>query len=56
MPTKIIFGAEDPYLNPALARELGHLIPNARLWLVESAGHYVQLDRPEEVARLVLGA
>ena len=56
VPTKIIFGAEDPYLNPALARELGHLIPNARLWLVESAGHYLQLDRPEEVARLVLGA
>ena len=55
VPTKIIFGASDPYLNPDLARELNQIIPKSKLYLVASAGHYVQLDRPAEVARLILG-
>ncbi|MBK19020.1 MAG: hydrolase [Rhodospirillaceae bacterium] len=54
VPVKIIFGTQDPYLNPALAREFKKLIPNSALHLVREAGHYVQLDRPEEVARLML--
>ena len=55
VPTKTIFGASDPYLNPDLARELNQIIPKSKLYLVASAGHYVQLDRPAEVARLILG-
>lgn len=55
VPTKIIFGVKDPYLTPALARELNRTIPASKLYLVRSAGHYVQLDRPAEVAVHILG-
>jgi len=55
VPIKIIFGASDPYLNADLARELNQIIPGSKLHLVQSAGHYVQLDRPAEVSRLILG-
>ena len=54
VPTKIIFGAEDPYLNPALGRELKEIIPRSKLYLVQGGGHYVQLDRPNDVARHML--
>lgn len=54
VPTKIIFGAEDPYLTADLAREFDSLLPNSELHLIANAGHYVQLDNPEAVAKAVL--
>lgn len=54
VPTKIIFGAEDPFLNVDVAREFHEILPNAQLHLVEGGAHYVQLDRPDAVAKLVL--
>jgi haloalkane dehalogenase len=53
-PTRIVFGAADPYLNPAVARALARLIPDAELTLVPDAGHYVQIDAPAEVAGRIL--
>lgn len=55
-PTKIIFGADDPYLNAELAREFHEILPNSILHLVQGGGHYVQHDQPDEVARLILSA
>ena len=52
-PVHIIFGADDPYLNPGVARDFKQLFSNSSLDLVTQAGHYVQLDRSEEVGRLV---
>ncbi len=54
VPTKIIFGAEDPYLTADLAQEFDNLLPNSELHLIANAGHYVQLDRPEAVAKAAL--
>ncbi len=54
VPTKIIFGAKDPYLTADLAREFDRLLPNSELYLIDNAGHYVQLDDPEAVARAIL--
>ena len=53
-PVSIVFGAEDENLNPGVARELDALFPNSKLHLVDGACHYVQLDAPEAVARLIL--
>jgi haloalkane dehalogenase len=53
-PVHIIFGADDPYLNTGVAVEFGRIFSNSRVSSVEKAGHYVQLDRPDEVARLML--
>ena len=54
VPTKIIFGAEDPFLNAEVAREFHEMLPNSELHLVAGGGHYVQLDRPDAVAALIL--
>jgi haloalkane dehalogenase len=53
VPVKMIWGEHDPYLNVGVARELLPYLPHARLDVVD-AGHWLQLDRPEEVARLML--
>jgi haloalkane dehalogenase len=53
-PVRIIFGADDPYLNAELARSFHASLPTSDLFLLPTARHYVQMDEPEEVARLLL--
>ncbi len=53
-PVRIIFGASDPYLNVGVARRFHALFPTSELFLLPGAHHYVQIDEPEEVARLLL--
>ncbi len=55
-PVQIIFGATDPWLNASVARQFHDLFPNSQLHLVPEARHYVQIDEPAEVARLILSA
>jgi haloalkane dehalogenase len=55
-PVRIVFGAGDRYLNPKVARRLHSLFPVSDLTLLESARHYVQVDQPAAVARLILDA
>ncbi len=52
-PVRIIFGAGDPYLNPGVAEQFHEAFPASELFLLH-AGHWPQLDAPEEVARLLL--
>ena len=52
-PVRIIFGAGDPYLNPGVAQHFHEAFPTSELFLLH-AGHWPQLDEPEEVARLLL--
>jgi haloalkane dehalogenase len=53
-PVRIIFGDADPYLNASVARRFHELFPTSDLFLLPGARHFVQLDEPEEVARLIL--
>ncbi len=53
VPTRIVFGERDVYLNPGVARDLQAQIPGSELFLLP-ARHYVQVDAPRRVARLVL--
>ena len=53
-PVRIIFGAADPYLNPRVARRFHELLPTSELFLLDGARHYVQMDEPRQVARLIL--
>jgi haloalkane dehalogenase len=52
-PVVIIFGIEDPSLNPDVAREFNKVFSNSTLSLVQGAGHYVQLDQAKTVADLL---
>jgi haloalkane dehalogenase len=51
---RIIFGEADPYLNKRVARRFHELFETSELFLIPTARHYVQIDEPEEVARLLL--
>jgi haloalkane dehalogenase len=53
-PVRIVFGAADPYLNAGVAKQFHRLFPTSELFLLPNARHYVQVDDPDEVARLVL--
>jgi len=53
-PVRVVFGASDRYLNPAVARDFARRFPNSELNLLPDAGHYVQVDRPRQVADLIL--
>lgn len=52
-PVRIIFGNDDPYLNSGVAKDLHELFLNSELHLIENAGHFVQVDKPEQVAALL---
>lgn len=49
MPTSVIWGDEDRFLDVAIARELADEMPNARLELLEETGHFVTEERPGAV-------
>ncbi len=53
-PVRVVFGAADPYLNQRVATRLHELLPTSELFLLPGARHYVQMDVPQEVARLIL--
>lgn len=55
-PVRIIFGASDPYLNSGVAQSFYEIFPTSDLFLVPGARHFVQMDAPEEVSRLILSA
>lgn len=53
-PVRIIFGDADPYLNRGVAQRFHELFRGSELFLVPGARHFVQMDEPEHVARLIL--
>ena len=53
-PVRIIFGDADPSLNSGVARTFHEFLPGSELYLIPGARHFVQLDEPEQVARLIL--
>jgi haloalkane dehalogenase len=55
-PVRIVFGASDPYLNKRVARRFHELLPTSELVLLPGARHFVQMDEPEQVARVILAA
>ena len=53
MPVLVACGAEDAVCPPEQSREMADAIPGATLAAVERAGHYLTLDQPAELARLM---
>jgi len=54
VPTLVICGEDDGMVPPENSRQLAAKIPGARLELIPQCGHLPMLEKPEEVARLVL--
>jgi pimeloyl-ACP methyl ester carboxylesterase len=53
VPVSVIFGRDDPNLNPDVAHHIHRLFTNAELHLVDEASHWPQWDRPDTVADLI---
>ncbi len=53
-PVRIIFGAEDPYLNTGVAQSLHEALPTSNLLLLPEKGHWPQLDGASAVAQALL--
>jgi pimeloyl-ACP methyl ester carboxylesterase len=53
-PVRIIVGDADYTLNSGVARTFHEFLPGSELFLILGARHFVQLDEPEQVARLIL--
>lgn len=53
-PVRIVFGGADPYLNKGVAQKFHQLFSGSDLFVLPTARHFVQMDEPEEVARLIL--
>jgi haloalkane dehalogenase len=54
VPVRLVWGQRDPYLNVGVAEDIRRHLPHASLHLIE-AGHWVQIDAPEETAAAMLG-
>jgi pimeloyl-ACP methyl ester carboxylesterase len=53
VPFKLIWGETDPYLNTGVAKDFQVHLKRPSLYLL-SAGHWVQMDAPEQVASIML--
>jgi pimeloyl-ACP methyl ester carboxylesterase len=49
-PTLVLMGRDDPLVPVVNGRILAHLIPNARLDIIDD-GHLFMVTRPQETAR-----
>jgi pimeloyl-ACP methyl ester carboxylesterase len=47
VPTLVLVGSEDPVTPPATAEAMAGVIPNARLAMIQGAGHLSNLEQPE---------
>ena len=54
VPALIVWGANDPLIQPALGREAARLLPHAQFSLIEKTGHVPIEERPLEWLRIVL--
>lgn len=51
-PALVLWGEDDPYISPADGRSFAAALPAARFELVERAGHWPWIDRPEVIDRV----
>jgi len=52
-PTLIVWGRDDRVVPPVCGEQYRDLIPGARLETIASCGHFVEVEQPTELARLV---
>jgi pimeloyl-ACP methyl ester carboxylesterase len=53
IPTLIVWGKQDRIVPPVCGEQYRDLIPGARLEAISGCGHFVEVEKPVELARLV---
>ena len=54
-PVLVVWGKHDRFINVKLGEVLAESLTNARLEVIENAGHFVHMDKPQELLRLSKG-
>lgn len=54
VPTLLVFGENDNVTNLENARQMKSLIPHSELQIIEKAGHYSNLEQPEQFNQILL--
>lgn len=52
-PTLVVAGSGDRLVPPVCAHQYTELIPGAQLTTIDGAGHFVEIERPDELAAVV---
>jgi pimeloyl-ACP methyl ester carboxylesterase len=52
-PTLVVWGRDDRIVPLECGDRFAKTLPNARLHVIERAGHFVEMEQPDELARLV---
>ncbi len=52
-PVLVVWGKYDRFINSKLGYEIAEKLPNAKLEVIDKAGHYVHMDRPQELVQVV---
>ena len=53
-PALVVWGRQDKVVPLDCGEQYAKALPQARLAVVEGAGHFVEMERPDELAKLVL--
>jgi pimeloyl-ACP methyl ester carboxylesterase len=53
IPTAVLWGAEDPFLRPAVGERLRNTIPGATMEVIPGARHFLPEEDPQVVARVI---
>lgn len=52
-PVLIVWGKQDRFIKVDLAYEIAEKLPNAKLEIIDKAGHYIHMDAPEKLVGVV---
>ena len=54
-PALVVWGDDDKIVPRSAGERYAELLPQARLEIVRACGHCVEMEQPDELARLVNG-
>ena len=52
-PVLVVWGKYDRFINVKLAHEIVEKLPNAELEIIDKSGHYVHMDKPDALVKVV---
>ncbi|MEE8156996.1 MAG: alpha/beta hydrolase, partial [Gammaproteobacteria bacterium] len=52
-PVLVVWGEYDRFISSKLGYEIAEKLPNAKLEIIDKSGHYVHMDKPQELVQVV---
>ncbi len=52
-PVLVVWGKYDRFISSKLGQEIVENLPNAKLEVIDKSGHYVHMDKPQELVQVV---